>query len=92
MINPTRHNPHLILPTTLHNKRDLSINRHIPLKIHVGRGPMPLRLYVPKNRCLYPNRRLYVQEGIQAKVWEYLTLANRFLPCFSWPHFLILHL
>jgi len=48
--------------------------------------------YAPKGRCPYPDIRLSDQEGVQEKVWEYLTLANRFLPCFSRPHFLILHL
>lgn len=80
--NPRKHNLHLILLTTLHNKRDLSINRHRLLKIHIGRGPMT-RPCTPKDRCLYHDRGLYDQAGVQAKVWEYLTLTNRFLPCLS---------
>lgn len=91
LINPRRHNLYLILRTTLHNKRDLSINRHILLKIHIGRSPMP-RPYTPKDRYLYHDRGLYDQAGVQAKVWEYPTLTNRLLPCFSWTHFLILYL
>lgn len=67
------------------------MNRHILLKIHIGRGPVPLRA-MPLKMCLYPSSKLYDQEGVQAKVWEYLTLANRFLPCFSRPHSLIVHL
>lgn len=75
----------------MHNRRGLAITG-ILFKILLGRGPMLLRPYAPKDKCLYPSRRLYDQGGVQAKAWEYLTLANRFLPCFSWSHFIILSL
>lgn len=52
LINSRRHILHLVLQTTLHNKRDLSINRHILLKIHTGQGPVPLKAYALKDVSL----------------------------------------